>query len=475
MLSLIQSLAKIGKKPPIRIPSELPLSSHSLRETLLIWNGHQYDLLIAAPREFIESLKSLRVHKDSTGVVTRLLSLEEIYQAYLGRDEAEQVKHCLASYETHHHLRYAMLVGDCDKFPVRYAKGDRYPSGPDDPTHNTGFCPTDLYYADLFEADGSFGDWDRNGNGYFAELQGGSVAGKLNIEDIDLRPDIAVGRIPASTVDEVETYVSKVIRYELGAHGSTWVKDALLIATTNWVADACKTQDYIAEHYLGDFIVHKLYEAGNPCEATEIPNSDTINALLNQGVGLVSYVGHAGPDCLQIPDGLYCIADLARLSNSDRLPVMFAAGCSTSYFATEPPTQPYMDINGTYHVGTEKGEVFPETPPQPACIQIRTNPESLGEHITVKMSAGAIGFVGSQTGAQPYSIDLNKFFFKAIHAEGRTLGEMWNYMLHEYYDAHVPPLNVDPPDWTKVAEFHQPWKFFLFGDPSLRLGGTPPL
>jgi len=36
----------------------------------------------------------------------------------------------------------------------------------------------------------------------------------------------------------------------------------------------------------------------------------------------------------------------------------------------------------------------------------------------------------------------------------------------------VPPATVNPADWTKVADFHQPWKFHLFGDPSLRVGGV---
>jgi hypothetical protein len=99
------------------------------------------------------------------------------------------------------------------------------------------------------------------------------------------------------------------------------------------------------------------------------------------------------------------------------------------------------------------------------------NPECFGENITAKYKTGAVAYVGCVTGAQPDSIDLNKFFFEALHTGERTLGGMWNYMVRKYYEVHVPPLVIDPPDWTKVAEFHQPWKFFLFGDPSLTIGG----
>ena len=42
--------------------------------------------------------------------------------------------------------------------------------------------------------------------------------------------DVAVGRIPASNVDDVETYVNKVIRYETSATpSSSWFKKALLL------------------------------------------------------------------------------------------------------------------------------------------------------------------------------------------------------------------------------------------------------
>ena len=198
--------------------------------------NRRYDLLIVALEEYIESLRPLEEHKISMGIRSRLLSLEEIYRTYPGRDEAEKVKQCLAAYSRDSRIRYAMLFGDCEKFPVRYTKTDRKTQE----AHDTAFYPADLYYADLFESDGTVDDWDRNRNGYFGELRGESTSGSLNVDDVDLRPDIAVGRIPVSTSREVETYVSKIIRYEQGAYGASWSKNALLIATTDWIAKLVK-------------------------------------------------------------------------------------------------------------------------------------------------------------------------------------------------------------------------------------------
>lgn len=288
------------------------------------------------------------------------------------------------------------------------------------------------------------------------------------MDDVDLRPDISVGRIPASTSSEVERYIQKVIDYEQGHFQPSWFKKALLIATTDWLPDACKTQEEIAQEYLTGMTIHRLYASGNPCRNTSIPNANAINNRLNNGVGFVSYIGHGYRTGWS---GCYDVSNLSTLTNSNKLPIVFASACGTSEFATQPPYDRYTDINGTDHQGTNNGEVFHSTPPQPASIQTIRNPESLGESMTVKYKTGAVGYVGCVTGAQPWSRDLNKYFFEAYRYGHETLGGMWNYMVQRYYENHVLPETISNPDWTKVAEFHQPWKFLLFGDPSLRVGG----
>jgi hypothetical protein len=424
----------------------------------------QYDLLILAPNAFLNTLKPLKDHKNQTGIATAMLGLDEIYRDFPGRDGAEKVKNCLVCYRRKNGIRFAMLVGDCDKFPVRYTKTDRA----DPKAHNTAFYAADLYYADLFEPDGSVDDWDRNRNGYFGELRGESSTGILNLDDVDLRPDISVGRIPASTASEVETYVKKVIGYEKGHFQPAWFKKALLIATTDWASNACQTQEEIAQQCLTGLTIHRLYASGNPCQNTPALNANEINNKINSGVGFVSYIGHGYPTGWA---GCYDVSNLSALTNSDNLPLVFASACDTSQFTTQPPYSQYTDINGVVNQGTNNGEFFHSTPPQPACIQTVLNPESLGESMTVKYGTGAIGYVGCVTGAQPWSRDLNKYFFEAYRYGHETLGGMWNYMIQRYYELHVLPEIISNPDWTKVAEFHQPWKFFLFGDPSLRVGG----
>ena len=429
-----------------------------------IFPDGKYDLIIIAPKEFTGPLTPLKEHKNKTGMITKIITLEDIYQNFQGRDEAEMIKKCLAAYKKDSDIKYAMLVGDADKFPIRYTKTDRKTTE----AYDTAFFPGDVYYADLFKSDGSFEDWDNNKNGYFGELGGESTTGPLNADEVDMKLDISVGRIPVSTSDEVRTYVSKVINYELVANGASWSKNVMLVATTEYMQNACTYQDDIAANYLKNMNIYKLYSRNNPCEKTSEPTPATITEYLNKGVGFASYIGHGNSEEWQ---GYYNIKNLYELTNSEMLPIIFAAACGTGEFATLPPYGAYTDINGNYHKGTSQGELFEILPQQPACIQAENNVDGFAETITVKIPTGAIGYIGCITGSQEWEVDLNKYFFEALTNNQNTLGDMWNYMLRKYYETRTFPKNINIPDWTIVAEYHQPWKFFLFGDPSLRVGG----
>jgi hypothetical protein len=427
----------------------------------------QFDLLIVAPQEFSEALQPLVGFKNRTSVRTEIITLEQIYANYAGVDEAEKIKWCLARFHLRYGVRYAMLVGDCDKFPVRFITTDRL----DAKAKNTAFYAADLYYADLYNRNGFFEDWDKNKDGYFAELHGETIPGTMNVDEVEIWPDIAVGRVPASTQDEVATYAAKVIAYESAPRGS-WFRRALLLAPSseNDMRNACKTLEIIGNSYLKNFSITRLYSSGNSCVPTELPTNERITRVLNDGVGFVCVIGHGSHGGW---GNVYSTNDLAALNNSSTLPIIFVSACSTAAFASEPPYDPYVDVDGVKHTGTRYGEVFTARPSPPACIQTIYNKEGIGEQMMVRRLSGAIGYVGCFTGSQDYSWDLEKYFMESYNLGHRTLGGMWNFMLQRYYETHVPPAEISPTNWRKLAEFHQPWKFLLFGDPSLRIGGLP--
>ncbi len=476
-LPFISNQARIG----LKIYSPTPAINYYLPSDHTTSFVNLMPISLAAPRlmllmlshpDFLNALQPLKEHKDYTDLPSYVMNWQSVAKAYgkWGRDDPERLKKALAVHEFNAQLLFAMLVGDSNYFPMRYTINDR-------PTENAdwAFYSADLYYADLYESDNqTYESWDINWDGYYGELHGESITGVVNIDEVNTSPDIAVGRVPAENAAEVTTFVNKVIAYEFNAYNADWAKNALMIATTDFVSDACQTKNIIADTYLSSegYSSTKLYQSGNPCQTTDPPTSANINATINAGVSFVNYFGHGNLTSWGIPGDFYTTSDLPNLTNAATPVIAVSGGCDTAQYATQPPYDKFTDIYGVNHTGANAGEVFIGKPPQPAPIQTINNPEPLMESMLVKTNQAAVGYVGFVTGSQAWGLDLDKFFYEALTYGNNTLGWMWNYMVRRYYQVHPIPATFSSPDWYALAGVHQPWKFHLFGDPSLRINGV---
>lgn len=472
---------------------------HKLRTfamlALLVWAPAlaQERLLIVTADDFLGELWRLKAFKDATGRPTTLLSLNEVLITFPGVDSAEQVKRCIEHYARTQEVEYVLLVGDVERFPVRW----RWWGLPG----QEGWAVSDLYYADLYDSGTlSFDDWDATDNGLYGEIEF-SPDGNLNNDSIDFLPDVAVGRIPASSTAEVKAYVDKVIRYEIKATPeAAWFKRAALYTGT-WLSSANSEMDVIGNGLsAGGFTLTKRYsdwiEPDNPQPPSGVPG--VIWSDLNNGVGFVSYIGHGSPSCMSCLR--VCTADLTNLHNDDMLPVVFASACDTGGLAWLARLGPYVDTAGGEHCGTAYGENLPVGAyphagvPRPACVQddaddgrvtcsvggtLSFDADCFAESILFGNpvgSGGAIAYFGERSGGQVTAVDLNRFFFQAW-GRGRTiLGDMWNYSIEEY----SKKFNISqsgswqraPEQWRDGHTFDEPQKFLLFGDPSLHVGGA---
>lgn len=428
-----------------------------------------FDLLILAPNDFCPALQPLQQHKNTTGISTQIVSLENIYQNYQG-DEPEKVKKCIADYEQNYDVKYVMLVGDCDKFPVRYICRD-FPVA-------KGYQACDLYYSDLYKSDGSFDNWDVNGNGLYAQLDGNSSVN--NVDNVDWHPDVAVARVPASTTSEVINYTGKVINYELNAYNSDWFKRALLV-TGDW-GDSTSLKDYIASHYLSGFTIIKHYHTtvwldypvskANPNPVAMDKRAQSMTNYINQGVGFINYYGHG------TYDNFYFVYDkrhLDDLTNANwKFPVIFALACDTGHFAPSPPWQAFYDTNNQFYAAKALcGKIVPAPKPlQPSSCDIEARPEDW----LVKRKTGAIAYVGSAGTANPIDIEqLDKDFFKAYELGNTIFGDMWVYVVEQYVNERYDDQGniLTSGEWERKATWNAPVRFMPFGDPSLRVGGVP--
>jgi len=206
MLTVILVFSGLGASA---ISIIIPNSQHS---SIL----NEYDMVIIAPTEFSNELQLLINHKNSVGIQTFLKTTEEIYLEYNGRDDAEQIKYFIYDSVENLGIQYVLLVGDVQKTPIRKTEVKQI-------WLETGFIQiydiiTDLYYADIYDSNGSFSSWDSNDDNIFSEYYlynlGKNPGERVIVDEVDLFPDIGVGRIPCANVDELEIVINKIIIYE---------------------------------------------------------------------------------------------------------------------------------------------------------------------------------------------------------------------------------------------------------------------
>lgn len=389
----------------------------------------------------------------------RVAALEDVLRTVEGVDAPERVKRFLWRGWRDHGVRYALLVGDSDTFPVRWMVLDRVHA----PAFHTAFYASDHYYADVARDDGSFDDWnaatDGHHAGYFGEVTGEhGKAGPINLDRVSYVPEVAVGRWPVSTRDDLRAVIAKTVAWEARAVGP---RRALLVHMGGWV-DARGAYGAWADTLAGAgwSVERRLFGEGGEPKPAEVV------AALKGGVELAFHAGHGSDETWH---GCLGPRERAALAGAPTA-VMFSVGCGTAVFSTQPPYEPYLDVHGLLQRGTNAGQVFTEPPPPPAALQPgRLDATGLGERLVRMPSGGAVAYIGCNTGAQPCALTLQEGFTAAVAGGARRLGDAWNAALAHYWRAQrLADLKPDA-GWYPPSVFFQGMKFMVFGDPALPL------
>ncbi len=423
--------------------------------------------LVIAPERFRESLRAYCEHRRSASphlASFEFVTLERAIATSEGRDDAERLKRFLYGRWKESHCTSCLLVGDCDTLPMRSITLDRGTA----PAFNWAFYPCDLYYADLARPDGTFDDWNARTDGfhagYWGEVHGETNKdGPINADAIDYTPEIAIGRWPVSTPEQCAAVAAKTIAFELAAPPEH--PTAAFFAVGGWVD--------VRERVRG------LASSLEPAYATAVNLHDTkdsappderrMREAIGAGVRFVFHTGHGHPWGYA---GCLSLETLKGVQQGGALPIFLSVGCSTAECMTQAPYQPYVDVDGVEHAGTDHGEVFTAPPPPPAVYQSGPrNTTSIAEELVRRADGGGVAAIGCDTGAQPCAVTLLAGFVEALgkRADDCTLGELWTGAIAHYREAERLMELAPNADWYPPSVFFQGMKFVVLGDPALRL------
>jgi hypothetical protein len=243
------------------------------------------------------------------------------------------------------------------------------------------------------------------------------------------------------------------------------------VAVDGWV-DSRGSLDQAAQQLSG-WSIEKRYYADRQRNDQTAPPSATEVAGLFGTKNLLFHAGHGHPDhwhdCISLKH-------LLKVDTAGQWPIVLSAGCSTAVFAPQAPYEPYVDVEGVHHRGTNAGEQFSAPPPPVAALQpAELTYRSMGTDLLVATPNGAVAYFGCATGSQPCGLTLLTGFASAANPGSDDkpvrLGDAYRKMINHYVEAERLSDLQPSESWYPPSIFFQGMKFVMFGDPSLTVFG----
>ena len=424
-----------------------------------------FDLLVLTPKEFYNTLQPLKTHKEKHDVKTKIVTLDKVYEEMFwhGRDKPEKIKYFIKKAYEEWGIKYVLLIGGLKGQSNKWYLPPRYIKMGNNWEHE---ILSDLYYADIYDENSNFSTWDSDNDGSYAEWFRGKQPEDVNI---DLTPDLAIGRLPCRNKHEVKIMVNKIIKYENSNFFSKpWFKRFLLIAGDTYPEILNpKWKGYEGEYY-ADRAAENMTGFTPICLYTSdgtLTEWKDIIPKFNQGNGFVYFVGHGSPMSWSnnLPNQKrmiksFKIFHVPLLINMDKLPVCVLSGCHNLQFDVSI----FKILNETKKHRLEYA------------------PESLGWLITRKEGGGTIATLGctalgyTKEDKKAFRGGINKLevqFFKQYGKNNvKILGDTWKETITWYTNQYKVDWNkASNDDWID-AQVVETW--ILFGDPSLKIGGA---
>ena len=300
-----------------------------------------YDYVIITSRALKEApvpynFTDLVHWKNSKGVASTIVAVEDIYATYPGADEQEKIRGFIRDAYLHNGITYVLLGGDSDGstsggegwnniVPARGLWAWDYETTPPR-------IPSDLYYACLD------GNYDYNGNGIYGEPDDGPDGG-----EVDLMAEVYVGRAPVDSYAELSNFVRKTIAYESTA-SDPYLQEVLMVGeylgfggVSDWggncldeIKDGSGASGYDTAGFPDDYQKSTLYDRDRVWDRSELV------ALIDGNVHTINHLGHANVGSAM----KMSVEDAGRLKN-DRYFFGYSQGCYAGSFDNRDPDSVY--------------------------------------------------------------------------------------------------------------------------------------
>ncbi len=282
------------------------------------WNQAEY--VVIAPAAYLEAAQPLLERRQDQGLETKAVSFEEITSQFgYGRPSAEAIRDFL-TYAFHNwqepSLKYVVLLGDASYDPRNFTGRDKG-------------APLPALWAKTS----------------YLWTSSDPTLGAVNGEDG--LPDLAIGRLPATTVEEAQALIQKVLEWEATAQSLSG--KAILVADNpdlagDFEADIADIQASFLGGRETESILLRQHGANT--------RSEVLGAL-DGGASLLSYVGHGGP-AVWASENVLNSWDPPKLLAQSEQPLMLTFNCLNGYFVApnyDSLAEAFMKAEGRGTIG----------------------------------------------------------------------------------------------------------------------------
>jgi len=309
-------------------------------------------LLIITSNEFKPAFDTLINHYAKYGVISQIISPWDIEIGNTpGRDIQEKIRNTILEKYLSKDLDYVLIGGNSDIVPHRGLYCSVLTGGYWETSYD---IPADLYYAALD------GTWDSNQNNVFGEYND-----TIGLDEADLFPELAVGRMPVSTLEELNNMIDKSIRYQAepviaDLNKQTFFGEFLWGDPESWASDYLEQliglrndNGYITQGLPANLQINKWYDK----DSIDFWDKSTIKNELAKGTSFVHHDGHANTSYMmkfylsQVAD-----SDFATVNGIDHTtPLFFSHGCNCGGFdysnciASRLVSGPYISAGGVFN------------------------------------------------------------------------------------------------------------------------------
>ena len=286
----------------------------------------QADMLIIAHSDFVDAANRLaRLHMEYDGMTTHVVVPEVVYNEFSsGTPDATAYRRFMKMFYDR-----AKEVGNAPKYLLLFGDGSF-----DNRQILKANTKDNIYRLLTYQAKESFDDIKSYVTDDYFGLLDDADGAYILINSMD----VAVGRIPAYTVEQANGVVDKLERYLKNEDFGAWKNQAIFMADDgdkNIHVEETDSVCSVFERLNPAILTRKLYLDSYTQEATAVGEfyptlKKEFLDYINNGVLFVNYMGHSGYNNWT-NEQILTVADIDVMYNQ-RLPLFMTASCSFSRF-----------------------------------------------------------------------------------------------------------------------------------------------